>query len=303
MTPTKYSEPGDGAYIGLDQKVHYSSSTHTHPTTAADSAAAAHVPSHDEYQYHADAYYSDLSLWDTFRTTLPWQLLTRRDVSVGILRSLEHMTNAQGGVFPRWPLGSVETGCMIGSHGSSFVYDAMLRGLGVEDAFNLTVITEALLQQTTFIPAEDTDADSIAYLLARSDVEHYLQEGYVSLEASPLYERDGKPASLTLSYAYDDYILGQLCEIESASRSTKDLKDTDTDTALLLDQCTSAKQRGGNYKHLWSAVDSLMCPRSSETGALTCPVDPAGLDSWGMWTEGDALQWSYFGECFFKNFP
>jgi putative alpha-1,2-mannosidase len=297
MSPTKYSEPVDGAYVGLDQNVHY-------PSPAADAGNGNGNGNSDDggdsvrdggssmkkQHTRTHAYYSDLSLWDTFRTTLPWQLLTRRDVSANILWSLEQMTTAQEGVFPRWPLGSVETGCMIGSHGSSFVYDAVLRGLNSKDVFNLTVITEALLKQTTFIPDENTDPESIPYLLARSDVQHYLEEGYVSLEASPLYERDGEPASLTLSYAYDDYVLGNLCEAEAASHPSRSKSGGTTDA------CESVKARGGNYKHLWSAADAIMCPRSGQTGALSCPADPAALEAWGMWTEGDAYQWSYFGK-------
>jgi putative alpha-1,2-mannosidase len=139
------------------------------------------------------------------------------------------------------------------------------------------VITDALIRQTTFVPDENTDKDSMKYILARSDVEHYLKYGYVSLEASPLYERDGKPVSLALSYAYDDYVLGSLCLAEAK----------DSASSRSVQECARIKMRGQIFKSIWSSDRQLMRPRHSQNGEFVCPDDPAGKDSWQMWTEGD----------------
>jgi hypothetical protein len=47
------------------------------------------------------AHFSDLSLWDTFRTMNPWLLLTQKPVAMGLLRSLGAMTKQQD-AFPHW---------------------------------------------------------------------------------------------------------------------------------------------------------------------------------------------------------
>lgn len=256
MSPTMFSEAGN-SFVGLDQRV-YTASGNAFPE---DSGNARNQRS------YSDAYFSDLSLWDTFRTTLPWQLLTREDVSIGILRSLASMTTAQNGVFPRWPLGSVETGCMIGFHGAAFVLEALLKSNGSWGSyFDVDVIQLALKKQTMYVvdPANFVNT-SMADLLARSDVPHYLNYGFVSNEAYPLYERDGKPASLTLTYAFDDYVLGGI---------SKFVGDT-----LTAEEATG---RGQNYKNIWSYEREIMCPRSGAGDTLLqCPDDPKSAEAYG----------------------
>ena len=248
MSPTIFSE-ADGSYVGLDKKVH----------SLKDRADCI---GNDCF----DAYYSDFSLWDTFRTVLPWQLLIKPAMASAVIRSLSLMTEERGGVFPRWPLGTVETGCMIGLHGGSFVLESLLKESEMGSYVNITSIQTALLAQAT-----DPDA-----VMGRSDVEWYLTEGYVSYECEPL-EPDGKPASLTLSYAFDDYILSGLSEYVGD-----------------LNSAASAKERSFNYKNLFDPTMQLMCPRSRDTGELVCPPDGNGKEAWSMFTEGDAFQWTYF---------
>jgi putative alpha-1,2-mannosidase len=74
MSPTIFSET-DGSYVGMDNAVHKVEPGHR--------------------------YYSDLSLWDTFRTQNPWLVLTTPDVGLDIARSIVLMIE-QGGDLPRW---------------------------------------------------------------------------------------------------------------------------------------------------------------------------------------------------------
>ena len=74
MSPTVFSE-SDGSYLGMDELVHRVEAGHR--------------------------YYSDLSLWDTYRTQNPWLVLVRPDVALDIARSIVLMVE-QGGDLPRW---------------------------------------------------------------------------------------------------------------------------------------------------------------------------------------------------------
>ena len=75
------------------------------------------------------AFYSDLSLWDTFRSQNPLLLLLNEDLAVGMLRSFAEMTAQQQG-FPRWVLANHEASCMVGNHGAASVLEAIQAGLG-----------------------------------------------------------------------------------------------------------------------------------------------------------------------------
>ena len=81
MSPTVYSE-ADGSYLGMDEQVHFVAP--------------------------GEKYYSDMSLWDTFRTQNPWLVLTRPDVARDVAHSLVLMIE-QGVNLPRWYAG-VRTG-------------------------------------------------------------------------------------------------------------------------------------------------------------------------------------------------
>ena len=74
MSPTIFSE-WDGTYIGMDDALHQVE------------------PGHQ--------YYSDLSLWDTYRTQNPWLVLVRANVALDIARSIGLMVE-HGGDLPRW---------------------------------------------------------------------------------------------------------------------------------------------------------------------------------------------------------
>lgn len=246
MTPTIYSESG-GIYLGLDKTIH---------NVTSDREQKQYASGEDPLGLSM-AYFSDLSLWDTFRTMLPWQLLVNEGVSVGILRSMEDMV-ATNGAFPRWPLASTESGCMIGMHGAAAVVEGLQKGY--ESYFNASGIQAAMLAQATVPGAPN----------GRTNVQFYLDHGYVPTESSDV------AASVTLSYAFDDFLLAEISDL---------LGETST--------ATEARIRSKNYQNIWSKERELMCTRS-EAGELHCPIDPIGPQSWNMYKEGDAYHWLYF---------
>ena len=245
MSPTSYTESG-GFYMGLDKQVHNSVSDRVN--------AYGDKTSENPQSYN---FYSDLSLWDTFRSQHPWLLFINEDLAVGIARSTADITTQQG-AFPRWTLGSHEASCMVGLSGSALVLEAIGSGLGSQ--FDVKTIQQALLKQSTQpVPIN-----------GRSDVERYVSEGFVSMEASDV------AASLTVTFAYDDFILSGI---------SKYVGDINTTQSALI--------RSKNYRNVWSHDRGFICPKSSD-GTLHCAKSPIGPEAWKSFVEGDALHWSWF---------
>lgn len=88
-------------------------------------------------------------------------------------------------------------------------------------------------------------------------------------------------ASLSVTYAFDDFLLSRLSALVGDSGSE-----------------ASATQRAQNYRHSWSAEKEFMCPRS-ETGAFQCPTTGSSLDSWQDYIEGESVS-EYIYPCLRK---
>ena len=252
LTPAVYSETG-GVYNGFDLKSH----------NIRD----------DRKQYNAndDAvesnFYSDYSLWDTFRSQNPWLLLTDEPLYIGILRSFQEITQQQG-AFPKWTTANYDNGCMIGVAGASGVLEAALSGYTQND-FNIQVIQESLQTIATVVNTKN----------GRGNVTHYLKYGYVSQES------DQHASSHTVTFAFDDYILAKLSAIVAAA-TTGDIsiQATSDGKAALL--------RSENYRHIFDSTAQIICPRSENDGPMACPKKPQ--EDFEHYQEGNALHWTYF---------
>lgn len=132
-------------------------------------------------------YYTDFSLWDTYRTLHPWLILARPERQEDMLRSLVQMQRDVGS-FDRWPLAHGVTGGMIGSPTDQVLAESWLKGL-------------------RDFPVEEAWAASLAHAsgpvepVGRGAIEGYIARGYVAWE-----DTDG-PASHTLEYAWSDAAL------------------------------------------------------------------------------------------------
>ena len=149
----------DGRYLGLDGQIHQASFN----------------------------YYTDFSLWDTFRTLHPWLILAKPERQVDMLRSLVQMT-ADGGSVPRWPLGHGYTGGMIGTPADQVFAESWLKGIRdwpVDDAF-----------EASWAHSQGPQAEA-----GRSGIQSYLSKHYVSADQT------GQSASKTLEYAWSDHAL------------------------------------------------------------------------------------------------
>lgn len=169
LSPTNYTE-ADGRYMGADNSVHR--------------WPPARWPG-------GRGFFSDLSLWDTHRTQMPWLGLVHPQVAADTVRSVLTMGD-QAGALPRWPLASVFAGCMVADHGIVSAADALRQGL-LPDADVARVLDTCVRQVTENVPHN-----------RRTALKHWAAHGYVPSEDA------GASASLTLEYALDDWAVGRI---------------------------------------------------------------------------------------------
>ena len=150
----------DGRYRGLDGEVHAAS----HPV------------------------YSDMSLWDTFRTLHPWYVLAWPELQVDMLRSLERMV-VDGGSLPRWPMAHGYTGGMVGSPATQVLAGSYLKGL--REGWDVERLYDAAVASASG-PVDDA---------GRSAIASYITLGWVPADES------GGSASRTLEFAWSDHSL------------------------------------------------------------------------------------------------
>lgn len=185
LMPTLFTE-ADGSYRGFDLEVH---------------------------QAEGFTYYSDFSLWDTFRTLHPLMILIAPERARDFAKSLATMT-AQGGSTPRWPLGTSYTGAMIGSPGAMVAAESQLKG--IED-FDVDDLYAALKREATEPRPEGFVGDW------RDEITPYLSLGYIPGDVS-----------VTLEYAYADGALANLAVVLGRG-----------------DDARMFREHAGNWKNLW----------------------------------------------------
>ncbi|MCO4773543.1 MAG: GH92 family glycosyl hydrolase [Deltaproteobacteria bacterium] len=145
-------------------------------------------------------FYTDFSLWDTYRTVHPLYDFVVPELEDDFLRSLYDMYEAVGKV-PRWPLGSGTTGGMIGDSAANVFAGAMAKGIGLESVGAVAAL-EAL---------EVTAAQ-------RSGQGSYFDLGYVAADMS------GGSVSHTLEYSWNDAALAVLAEVAGDTTKAEELR-------------------------------------------------------------------------------
>ncbi|MFW6067691.1 MAG: GH92 family glycosyl hydrolase [Myxococcota bacterium] len=229
LMPTR-ADDVDGSYRGVDGEVH---------------------------QADGFRYYTDFSLWDTYRTQHPLLVLLYPDYQRDFLRSLAAMAR-DGGYMPRWPLGVGYTGGMVGESATLVFADSWLKGL---QDFDLRAAYDAM-RATAMGP---TPAG--APYGGRGGITEYLELGYVPIE------NGGGSASKTLEYAYDDFALALLADAlgESSDRD-------------------AFEARAESWRNLYDEATGFLVGRYAD--GTFAPVDPYEWEDY--YTEGNAQQYTWF---------
>ena len=192
----------DGRYRGLDKEVH----------TA-----------------EGYTYYTDFSMWDTYRTFHPLASLVWPQHQRNFLRSLATMAQ-EGGSMPVWPLAIGYTGSMIGTSADIVFGDAVDKGytdFDVETAYQA-------MRKLAMEPAPPGKP-------GRDELEICLEVGWCPADQS------GGSVSKTLEYAADDACLatlaGHLGHADDAAMFT---------------------ERAGRWTALWDDSKGFLAPRNTD---------------------------------------
>ncbi|MCB9592452.1 MAG: glycoside hydrolase family 92 protein [Sandaracinaceae bacterium] len=201
-------------------------------------------------------YYTDFSLWDTFRTLHPLLTLLYPDYQLDMLRSLSAMA-VDGGAMPRWPLGTGYTGGMLGDPAAMVFADSWVKGV---DGFDLRPAYDALRRSAMGTASERFGG--------RGNAEIYDSLGYVPIE------RAGGSASKTLEFAYADWALAILADA---------LGETE-DAAYF-------RARSGNWRNTWDPARQFFVGRHEDGSFAEYFEDDRWID---YYTEGNGWQYVWY---------
>lgn len=238
--PTVFNDV-NGEYIGFDKQVH---------------------------KAEGFRYFTDMSLWDTFRTTHPLYTLIAPDEQRDMIVSLIKMGEQGGGWLPRWPSGNGYTNSMLGTPADIVISESYLKGIrdfDIETAYEM-------MRRTALEPTPKG-----APFSGREGVEHYLEYQYCPAE------RMKEAVSRTFEFGWADSALANLAYYELKKKE---------DAALFREHSTY-------YRNLWNPDTQYFQPRTS-SGAFVEPFDPLKLsyldgkgDLTNDYVEGSALQWRW----------
>lgn len=210
-------------------------------------------------------YYSDMSLWDTYRNTHPLYILIAPEIQLDCLKSLLCMAR-EGGTFPRWPSGGGYTGSMFGTPCDMVFAESYLKGItdfDAEEAYEFMKLTSE---------QEIDGADS------RKCVSEYNSFGYVPADAAK------NSVSLTLEYAWAD---GSISLLADALGKT--------------DEAQYYKEKSLYYRNLFDSQTKYFRGKNSD-GSWVSPFSPdassfyddiLGTELAGPYCEGSARHWRW----------
>ncbi len=238
IMPTRFQDV-TGDYLGFDQRVHRA----------------------EGFQY-----YTDISLWDTYRTLHPLYILIAPDVQRDIVVSMIEMAR-QGGWFPRWPSGAGYTNAMLSTPADIMISESYLKGIRDFDA----EAAYAFMRRTADAPTPEGAAFS-----GREGWADCLEAHYCPAD------RMEEAVSRTLEFAHADDAISRFAEALGKP-----------------DDAARFRERSRWYRNVWNPETRYFQPRNAD-GTFATPFFPrllTYLDPQGKYTndyvEGSALQWRW----------
>ncbi len=204
-------------------------------------------------------YYTNYSLWDTYRGTHPLYVLINHEKNNEFINSMLQRYR-EIGELPINEYGINETFCMIGNHSIPVIVDAYLKGV---DDFDTALAYEAIKHSST----------SSEYNF-KTDWPKYMRYGYLPADSIKT-----ESVSRTLELCYNDWCVAQM------AKKLGNEKDYEY-----------FSKRAGFYKNLYDESTSFMRGRNSD-GSWATPFDPFKIShsgtGGGNYTEGNAWQYSW----------
>ena len=236
--PTKFNDI-NGEYIGFDNQTHKTDSFN---------------------------YFTDMSIWDTFRTTHPLYNLIATEDQRDMIESLILMAK-QGGWLPRWPSGHGYTNSMLGTASDIVISEAYQKGICNFDV-------EFAYQNMKEIALNPMPKGAV--FSGREGNEACRKYGYCPADLMD------EAVSRTLEFAWSDYSIGLLAKALGYQ------EDAEMFNKLAL-----------NYKNTWNPETQYFHPRNAD-GSFSEKFKPLLLtyvDGDETYTndyvEGSAMQWRW----------
>lgn len=177
IMPTDFTDV-NGEYLGFDKKAHVA----------------------EGYTYR-----TDMSLWDTCRTTSPLYTLIAQDIQTDCLNSLVEMAKASGrGVIPRWPMGAGYTSSMFGDSANIMIAESYLKGI---TDFDVEAAYEYMKNSSDNPVSKD----------GRDFISEYNEYGYIPQDI----EGVNKSVSRTLEYAWEDAAIAALAKAQGKTEDAE----------------------------------------------------------------------------------
>ncbi len=225
----------------------------------------------DSIVHQADGfdYYTDFSMWDTYRAVHPLMTILEPDKTQDMIHSLIAMAE-QGGWLPIFPAWNNYTSAMIGDHVISMICDAYAKDITGFD----TQKAWEYMSKNAFIYNEDT----MSYQLGkgRRALNSYLKYHYLPMEEKvPDSFHKEEQVSRTLEYAYDDFVL---------SEYAKALGKMEAYGLLNL--------RSKNWRHVFDPTVGYVRGRYAD-GSWFEPFDPNATRT-PFITEGTPFQYTWY---------
>ena len=152
-----------------------------------------------------EPYFTDFSMWDTYRALHPLYNIILPSLSAQMMQSLVTFAD-RGGWMPIFPCWNSYTAAMIGDHCASVLADAYVKGVLAPEGPGAGVAYRYLRQNAFSSPSEADYKNG----KGRRALQSYLKYGYIPMEDHVLdaFHTD-EQTSRTLEYAYDDFCVAQ----------------------------------------------------------------------------------------------
>ena len=203
-------------------------------------------------------YYTNLSLWDTYRAAHPLYTILTPEIVDDVVNSMIDHQKKQG-YLPIWPLWGQETYCMIANHAIPVIVDAYnkgFRGFNIQEAYSA-------IRETSFGSHPSN---------RKSPWDIYERYGYYPMDLIIT-----ESVSRTLETAYDDYCGAQMAESLGYEQDYRHFM-----------------KRVGYIKNLFDPYIGFFRGKNSK-GEWETPFDPLNVchstNGKGSFTEGNGWQY------------
>ncbi|MEI9962680.1 MAG: GH92 family glycosyl hydrolase [Limisphaerales bacterium] len=225
------------------------------PTLLSDVDGQFRGPDEKVHEAKGYDYYTELSLWDTFRAENPLLTLTQPGrVNDFVKTMLDHFKIFGQNTLPVWTEGGKENWCMIGNHAIPIIAEAHLKGFHDWDA------DEAL---NAMIASTDKN---------REHLDVYRERGFIPTG------KGVQSVSKTLEYAYDDACI---------ARFAKALGKNDV--------AEKYAKRSRNWENVFDATTGFMRGKNADGSWVTpFGEKEQNSITFDEYTEANAWQYNFF---------